>query len=284
MAVPNGIFIERDILRIFFSMRNANNSSQPNFFDYDLSNKRIVFENKTPLLALGDLGSFDDSGVMPTCILERENTLWMYYIGWNLCKTVPFRNSIGLAFSMDNGLTFRRAFDGPILDRTKSEPYFVASCCVVSHEGIWKMWYLSCVRWKFENNQLKHYYHIKYAESTNGIDWIRGGQIAIDFRYENEYAVSVPRVIFESGIFKMWYSYRGGPVSDKYRIGYAESRNGIDWVRKDEEIIFHPSGDLWDAEMQCYPFLFDYKNDRYMIYNGNGYGKTGLGISKLQNE
>ena len=99
-----------------------------------------------------------------------------------------------------------------------------------------------------------------------------------------EYAISVPRIIKDNDLYKMWYSYRASRYSDNYRIGYAESVNGIDWIRLDDDIQINRSENIWDNEMQCYPFIFNYKGDRFMLYNGNGYGKTGFGLAKLQRE
>ncbi len=31
-----------------------------------------------------------------------------------------------------------------------------------------------------------------------------------------------------------------------------------------------------------YPFVFDHKCNRYMLYNGNSYGKTGFGLAVLE--
>jgi len=39
---------------------------------------------------------------MASCIV-KDSKLFLYYIGWNKGITVPFRNSIGLAISDDNG-------------------------------------------------------------------------------------------------------------------------------------------------------------------------------------
>ena len=41
-----------------------------------------------------------------------------------------------------------------------------------------------------------------------------------------------------------------------------------------------PNG--WDSEMICYPYVFDHGRNRYMLYNGNGYGKTGFGLAVLE--
>ena len=95
--------------------------------------------------------------------------------------TVPFRNSIGVAESRDNGKTYTKPFQGPIIDRNKNEPYFVASSCVLFDEGIYKIWYLSCTEWFKSNDISIHKYHIKYAESVDGIDWDRKGTVAVDY-------------------------------------------------------------------------------------------------------
>ena len=37
----------------------------------------------------------------------------------------------------------------------------------------------------------------------------------------------------------------------------------------------------WDSEMIAYPYVFAHEGDYYMLYNGNGYGKTGIGLAVL---
>ena len=34
--------------------------------------------------------------------------------------------------------------------------------------------------------------------------------------------------------------------------------------------------------MVCYPYVFDHAGNRYMLYNGNGYGRTGFGMAILE--
>jgi len=283
-AVPFAENIDRDLYKIYFSCRNKNNESSLGYIIINLNqhNKILELSNK-PLLKKGDLGTFDDSGAMGTCILIKDNKKYLYYIGWNLGVTVPFRNSIGLAISED-GKIFKKAFKGPIIDRTKNEPYFVGSCCIIEDEGLFKMWYLSCTGWKKVNEKLIHKYHIKYAISHDAINWEIKGKIAIDYKDKYEYAISVPRVIKDKAIYRMWYSYRAQKNIDTYRIGYAESTDGIKWTRKDNEVGIDVSPSGWDSEMICYPFVFDHKGKRYMLYNGNGYGKTGIGLAVLEQD
>lgn len=281
-AVPVILKIDEHILRIYYSSRNTKNQSIPYFFDYNLKDNLLISMPEKLGLYPGKMGEFDDSGVMPSSVVRiNTNKIYLYYIGWNLGVTVPFRNSIGLAVSNDNGKTFSKLFNGPVLDRTHLEPHFSASNEVIIENNQFRIWYLSCVKWEKLVNEIRHYYHIKTATSPDGIVWKRTGKIAIDFKYDNEYAISVPTLIKEKNIYKMWYSYRGGPLSEKYFIGYAESLNGEDWVRKDNLIFINRSGDNWDKEMICYPRVFKYNNEKFMLYNGNAYGKTGIGLLKL---
>lgn len=284
-SVPFAENIKDDLFRIYFSCRNRTNESAIGYVDIDLKNPQDLLKiSEKPILAKGELGAFDDSGTMGCCILNKENFKYMYYIGWNLGVTVPFRNSIGLAISKDNGESYQKAFKGPIIDRTKDEPHFTASNCVIEDNGIYKIWYVSCTGWKKNDEKVVHNYHIKYAESDDGINWKRDGIVAIDYKDEYEYAISVPRVIKEYGVYKMWFSSRGTKEIPTYRIRYAESYDGINWTRKDDEVGIDVSETGWDSEMICYPFVFDHKGKRYMLYNGNDYGKTGFGLAVLESE
>jgi hypothetical protein len=118
---------------------------------------------------------------------------------------------------------------------------------------------------------------IKYAESMDGMIWQRTGTIAIDFKSAEEYAISKPCVLKENGRYKMWYSYRG----TAYRIGYAESEDGIHWTRMDDQVGIDVSESGWDSDMIEYPHVFDHQGRRYMLYNGNEYGRTGFGLAIL---
>jgi hypothetical protein len=73
----------------------------------------------------------------------------------------------------------------------------------------------------------------------------------------------------------MWFCARG----DSYRLGYAESADGLAWERHDERAGLEPSDEGWDSEMIAYPCVFDRHGERYLFYNGNGYGETGIGYA-----
>ncbi|MBN27990.1 MAG: hypothetical protein CL578_23520 [Alteromonadaceae bacterium] len=277
-SVPIAELIEGDLFRIYFSTRDAKHRSVTTSVVMNINSPNAIIEQpSTIVLSPGALGEFDDSGAMGSWITHHEGNKYFYYIGWNLCSSVPFRNSIGLSIN-SNKEGFKRYSPGPIVDRTPFEPHFCASCCVLKNANKWRMWYLSCTEWFMQSNgKPEHRYHIKYAESKDGINWDRQGVIAIDYLDQNEIAISRPSVIFDKGIWKMWFSYRSVDLS--YRIGYAQSYDGIHWDRAKGPVL-EVSNDGWDSEMVAYPYVFQHKGQRYMLYNGNDYGRTGFGLAQ----
>jgi hypothetical protein len=73
----------------------------------------------------------------------------------------------------------------------------------------------------------------------------------------------------------MWYSVRG----ERYRIGFAQSMDGINWSRMDDVGGLQPAGDEWESGMVEYPWVFDDSGRRFMLYNGNDYGRSGIGLA-----
>lgn len=276
-----------DYIRVFFSSRDQNNKSHPFFFDVHKENPLdIKFIQKTPILDLGSLGSFDDDGIMPCGIVRLdERTIYLYYVGWNRGVTVAYRNAIGLAVSHDNGRHFKKMFDGPIIDRRKNEAHMAASPCVMKEGNLWHCWYTSGTRWVLINNKTEPIYTIRYAYSDNGVDWVRDGHECMDQASDYE-AFARPTVIKENGLYRMWYNFRGcdnyrDGVSS-YQIGYAESHDAANWVRKDSEAGIKRSKEGWDSSMQCYPFVVELENKLLMFYNGNGFGRSGLGFAEYR--
>jgi hypothetical protein len=263
--------------RVLFSRRDAANRSHIHGCTLDLASLTVDPTTVTdPLLSPGPLGRFDDSGCSMSCLVPHRGRLYLYYTGWTRGVTVPFHLSIGLAISDDDGRTFRRHSPAPLLDRHPVDPYLCASPCVLVEGDSWRMWYVSGVGWEAQPvGSPRHYYLIKYAESRDGLRWRRDGRVCIDFRNREEHAIGRPCVLRDGAGYRMWYCQRG----TSYRIGYAESTDGLDWERRDEEAGMAPPASGWDAEMQAYPMVFHDGARLVMLYNGNGYGATGFGCA-----
>lgn len=278
-SVPFALRLDIHRWRVYFSSRDRENRSHITFFEFDPRRpNRLLHIGKRPVLSPGGLGTFDDHGAMGSWLVQDGDRLRLYYQGWNLGVTVPFRNAIGLAESRDGGESFTRVSVGPVLDRNVHDPFFTAAPCVLVENGKWRLWYASCISWESRPEGPLHRYLTKYAESDDGTEWRRRGLVCIDFKVSDEIALTRPCVLRRDGRYQMWYSRRGA----SYRIGYAESEDGLSWRRLDEEVGIDVSVSGWDSEMISYAFVFDAEGQRYMLYNGNGYGATGIGLAVLE--
>jgi hypothetical protein len=169
------------LLRIYFSSRDGEGCSRIASLDVNPDDPtRILRLSEEPILPLGRLGTFDDNGMMPSCLVEHEGRKYLYYIGWNPQVTVSYRLAIGLAVSDDEGETWRRLSEGPVSDRSVDEPFFNTAPWVLVEDGLWRMWYISCTGWERVNGWPEPSYHVKYAESDDGIRWRKTGRVCID--------------------------------------------------------------------------------------------------------
>ncbi len=219
---------------------------------------------------------------MPACIVPTPGEIRLYYSGWNRRVTIPYHNTTGVAISVDGGMSFRRKFEGPVLDRTPHDPFMAVTPWVVRTGDQWRMWYVAGRGWLRKGGALEPIYGIKYATSVDGIAWNRLSDFVIPFRHEEE-AIARPTVLFADGAYHMWYcfrdsdDFRDGPGS--YRIGYAYSRDGVTWKRADHLSGLARSPDGWDSTMQCYPYVVETKIGFLLFYSGNGFGRTGVGCA-----
>lgn len=273
-ANPIAEHIADDLYRIYFSTRDAKNRSSIGAIVIDINQPtKILDEANDPVLMPGDLAMFDDSGVSIGCILNLGETRFMYYMGWNLSVTVPWKNSLGLAISEGSGKPFLRYSRFPIFELNEIDPYTISYPWVIKEGDRFRMWYGSNLKWGPAKADMLHV--LKYAESSDGIKWNRPNKIVIDSESPDEYAICKPTVLYENSLYYMWFCSRG----HKYRIHLAESVDGLTWDRKGQDPGIDVSEAGWDSEMIEYPCVFKHDGRRYMLYAGNGFGQTGFGIA-----
>jgi predicted GH43/DUF377 family glycosyl hydrolase len=273
-AGPLAEHLGDDRYRVYFGCRDAVNRTSIGFVELDITRPdRILRVSTEPVVGPGAAGLFDDSGASTGCLVRNGASRYLYYLGWNLGVTVPWRNTIGLAVAEGANGPFTKYSRAPLLDRSEADPFSISYPWVLHDEGRWRMWYGSNKSWGKEAETMAHV--IKYAESDDGVHWRRDGRIAIDSTSPGEYAIAKPCVVRDGALYRMWYSHRG----PAYRIGYAESADGLRWQRKDEEAGIEVSPGEWDGESIQYACVFRHRSRMYMLYNGNHYGKTGFGLA-----
>lgn len=276
--VPTILKLDDNQIIIFFGSRNKKNISSIGMVRLHYKNNKfkIIKYYKKPVLTPGLLGTFDDNGVLPSCIIKEKNIFYLFYIGWR--PSVKTRYSLIAGLAKSNSLTnFKRVSKSPILKLSNLEPYQILTAPnVIKKKKLYYMWYVSCNRWK---NKDLPYYDIKFATSKNLTDWNQTGTRCIRLK-KNERAVARPNVIYENKLFKMWYCYE--KKKSGYKIGYAESKDGKKWKRKDNLIKFINTFKS-ENKMRAYPNLTKLDGDTLIFYNGNNYGKKGVLCAKLEN-
>jgi hypothetical protein len=277
--LPTVDILNESTIRVYFASLDKDKYGRIGYVDLDINDpKRILHIAKEPVLDLGEIGTFDDSGVNPSCIINISGQKYMYYIGWQRCERVPYMLFAGLAISTDKE-HFNRFSASPVLERTPNEPFLRSATTIIKEADLFRAWYVSALRWIFVGANQYPTYVIRYTDSKDGINWVSYDRICIDFKNEDEFGFGRPWVIQDSGIYKMWYSIRSRTAP--YRIGYAESQDGYAWTRKDDEVGIQKSESGWDSEMICYPCVININGTLHMFYNGNRHGATGFGYAVL---
>jgi len=263
---------------LYFGTRNKNNKSQicRVRMKFKMLNKwELLYTYDEPMLRLGDLGYFDDSAVKTPWIVHIPgHRSFMYYTGWMEGKNVLYHPSIGLASYNPDIKAFVRSSLAPIIHRSSISPIGHHCPCVIYDGMFYRMFYSSLTAWENMDGEKRSYYCIGQSRSTDGRIWDMF-QYSIIHGADN---FARPCIIYEDGKYKMWYSYSKYD-EHRYRIGYAESVDrGITWETQHDKIEFDvgPSGSF-DSDMMAYPYIFNYQGIKYMLYNGNDFGKKGIG-------
>lgn len=271
--IPTPEMLGGGLVRVFFSGRDALNRSNIGFAVLDLNADGKLLDYSTdPVLVPGDLGCFDDNGVTPSCIRAINGRLHLYYIGWNPGSTVRMHLFGGLAISDDGGVTFERWSRAPIIERSRTDPFLNTAPWVVEAGEEFRMYYVSGTGWRHKDLPR---YNLKLARSRDGKVWERDGHVCIDFRDDTENALARPYVVFEDGVWRMWFAHKG----DAYRLGYAESHDGMDWRRRDELAGLDVGRSGFDTDMVEYAVVVNHGGRHFMLYNGNNYGADGVGLA-----
>lgn len=276
-ANPLPVHIDGDVYRVFYSGRDQHSRSSVGAVDIDLVKRHVVQEYREPFFEHGLAGSFFSDGVSIGNCYEVNGVRYMLFMGWQNPVGGHWRGDIGrlvvtpdLTLELDGSEPFMGCCD-PTDPISLSYPWVQAR-----PGGGFDMWYGSTLSWDAGNGEMLHV--IQHASSNDGQQWDRTG-LSVPYQLGRAQAFSRPTVVRNAdGRCEMWFSYRSG-AGEAYRIGYATSQNGRNWTLELGNAGISVSDSGWDSEMIEYPFVFHHSGSRYMLYNGNGYGKTGFGLA-----
>jgi hypothetical protein len=195
----------------------------------------FTYVTNQPVLGHGAAGEFDDGAVWFPAVIKDNDTLRMWYTGFDRSAWGgnPIGN-IGYAWSLD-GIEWNRDSENPVLSGELSwEAGTVMTCAVIKDGEILKMWYGA-------NNYAPG--TIGYATSIDGKIWNKHPVPVLEVGISDwDSAVMAPHtVIKEDSLYKMWYwGGDGWSGTVIIQVGFATSTDGIHWVKYDDPSTIAP--------------------------------------------
>lgn len=274
---PTPLVMPDGTIRIFVGFRDKRGVSRVGYIDVSSTDPaKILSVSKKPVLDVGAPGAFDDNGVVPCAIVSKGKKLYLYYAGYQLGHHVRFMAYSGLAISDNGGNSFTRYANVPILERSDDEYLFRAIHSILYEKGKWRVWYGAGNHFIQGKEKTLPVYDIRYMESRDGIHFPNKGKTVITVT-KDEYRVGRPYVRKTATGYEMYFGYSTKKIP--YRLTYATSRDGIHWKRDNSALgLTYAKGDF-DSTMSAYPAVVTTQGHTYLFYNGNEYGKMGIGYA-----
>lgn len=271
-------------IRLFLTMCDEKNVGRIGFVDVSAANpSEILGYSKKPLIDIGQPGTYDDNGVVSSCITEDDGKLYHFFSGYELSAKIPYKIFCGVAESDDGGNTFRKLNKASILPPIDEELFNRCAPYVRKEGDGYRMFYLGDAgnAWRTDRHGHKvPMYTLKTLRSNSLTEWpCEAGNLVMPFADEEECGITLPNIWKEGGGYRMVYSIRR--VNSGYSLGYAESDDGVAFTRKDEELEFTGHVGDWESEMMCYAELITVNDRTLMFYCGNHYGIGGIGWAEL---
>ena len=281
---PVPIRISSSIYRIFFADRDNDNHSKIKYFDFCLNKRKIIYYNN--LIIANSINShYDMDGKIPSSILYFNNEYYLFYTGINAGKKFPYHNSIGVLKSKDLQSFNLLTYDPIIPSNSIKKNHFNSAGNIFRYKNLFYLFYSSCDEWRVISNSNEPIYNIKLATSVDLREWnfqknqiIRkgddiGGAVNFSIVNINQFFIAF------SSIRKMT-DYRINKNS-AYKIRSFQSKDLYNWDPLDIEYEDDSLESNWDNIMRCYPSAILHDNTIFIFFNGNGFGKSGIGLAEV---
>jgi len=279
-ALAPSPLLRGDSIRIYVGGIGGDGVSSIGYIDVDANDpSRILRISQEPVLVKGRPGTFDDNGVFPASVTRIGRRVFLYYTGFEICEKIRYRMVGGLAVSDDDGETFRRATEAPVMDRAAEGLYFRGGPSVAFEGSRLRVVYSAGSAWEQIGDRLRPTYDIFGSISDDGVEFPTTGQPLLA-RQGGEHGLGRPQIVHADGLYRLFFCIRTPDM--RYASGYAESEDGWTWARRDAALnLPHGAPGGWDSEMVYFPNFIDTGASRYLFYIGNDFSRAGFGYAEL---
>jgi hypothetical protein len=272
--VPSALLL-RDRIRVFAAFWDAELVGRIGYVDIALHEPtQVIGFALEPVLDVGLPGTFDEHGVTPMAVQRVGHEVWLYYAGWQRSPTVRYLLFMGLAISSDDGLSFRRHSNVPVLERSDTH-HLVRTGFVLHEHGRWEAWAAQSNGIVEINGKLTPSYELGYLESEDGIHWPASSAACLTTRAGGIFGYGRSAVWRAEGRYYGLFSVRRYAMG--YRIEYATSADGRDWEPlRSDGMAFLPQHTVPAQRETMFPSLIRASNQLLMFYNGDSFGQEGI--------
>lgn len=270
-------------IRLFGGLRDGAGRSRIGWVDVRSDDPTwVLATSERPVLDLGAPGMFDDNGVILGDVLEvAPDELRLYYVGFQLVEQAKFLAFTGVAISRDRGDSFERLQQTPILDRSPRAPFIAALHSITRlPDGSYRAWVARDLGWKQIDDKIYPAYECWTMTSPDGLHFDQNTAQHIIAPDDGEYRIGRPRANqLPDGTWELRVT--SDSLAKQYACFRFTSPDGITFTRTQEDELPRGPKGSWDAEMTCYPAHLETPDGRkYLFYNGNGMGRTGVGYAE----
>ncbi len=278
---PAAVLLNSGLIRVFVGALDKQGIARIAYVDLEAQNPgRVAAVSQSPVLDLGRAGTFDENGVFPASVIRHDEKIYLYYTGFQLGHKVRYTMFGGLAVSVDDGETFTRVRQTPIMDRAEEGLYFRGGPSVLWQSGRFRVYYSAGSDWAEVGGKQRPTYDIFYSESEDGINFKLSGRLCLNYDRATEHGLGRPQIIREGSAYRLFYTRRTTDM--QYKSGHAYSLDGLLWQRQDEMCGLEHAAKGWDSQMVYFPNVLRAVDKYYLFYNGNNFGETGFGYAVLK--
>ena len=190
---------------------------------------------KNPVLGNSKLGTCFDVNV----VTDGPAPYTMYF-SWRPKQSIALvRSEDGFKWTQEPEICLKA-------DKTNGWEENLNRSCTVKKDGIWHMWYTGQA-WNGEKKTMMS--RIGYATSTNGVQFtrVRKTPVMVPEADFEKFSVMNPYVRWDETrkVWRMWYA--AGETYEPNVLCYAESKDGINWMKSWKNPIFgHGAPLAWD--------------------------------------
>ncbi len=284
---PSAVWLNDNTMRIFVGGWDKLKISRIWSVDVLKENPtQVIAISSSPLLDIGEDGSFDENGVFPAHAYKLSSgAVYLFYTGFQLGLKIRHYNFGGLAVGKSNCTDFVRNSKAPNLDRA-DEGLFVRagqSIELDQSSGEYHCVYSAGSSWFKCMNELRPVYDVFYQKSADGIHLSAVGTKIITANLSVEHGLGRPQIIKIKHYYYVFYTRRI-IKNMKYFLGCSRSEDLKTWENCDHffDSISFGLNNEFDSDMIYFPSVIKQSENKYLLfYSGNNFGEGGLGLMEI---